>query len=99
MEVQVLKSHGNKSRRRNDKGPQDMKIDCIKNVATDLSTKVCQTKNVVTEVNHPLSSAKTSESCVSESPVGAKVSSIPHVSCEENVGRFQNMRKECRQDF
>ena len=96
MEVQVLKSHGNKSRRRNDKGPQDMEVDCIKNVTTDLSAKACQTKDVVTEVDHPLSSAKTSESGVSESPVDAKVSSIPHVSCEENVGRFQNMRKECR---
>ena len=27
LEVQVLKSHGDKSRRRNDKGPQDMEID------------------------------------------------------------------------
>ena len=96
LEVQVSKSHGDKSRRRNDKGPQDMEIDCIKNVTTDLSAKACQTKDVLTEVDHPLSSAKTSESCVSESPVDAKVSSIPHVSCEENVGRFQNMRKECR---
>ena len=96
LEVQVLKSHGDKSRRKNDKGPQDMEIDCIKNVTTDLSAKACQTKDVLTEVDHPLSSAKTLESCVSESPVDAKVSSIPHVSCEENVGRFQNMRKECR---
>ena len=96
LEVQVLKSHGDKSRRRNDKGPQDMEIHCIKNVTTDLSAKACQTKDVLTEVDHPFSSAKTSESCVSESPVDAKVSSIPHVSCEENVGRFQNMRKECR---
>ena len=96
LEVQVLKSHGNKSRRRNDKGPQDMEIDCIKNVTTDLSAKACQTKDVLTEVDHPLSSAKTSESGVSDSPAETKVSSIPHVSCEENVGRFQNMRKECR---
>ena len=96
LEVQVLKSHGDKSRRKNDKGPQDMEIDCIKNVTTDLSAKACQTKDVLTEVNHPLSLAKTSESCVSDSTVDAKVSSIPHVSCEENVGRFQNMRKECR---
>ena len=65
-------------------------------MTTDLSAKVCQTKNVVTEVDHPLSSAKTSESCVSESPVDAKISSIPHVSCKEYVERFQNMRKECR---
>ena len=58
LEVQVLASHGNKSRRRNDKGPQDMEIDCIKNVTTDLSAKACQTKDVLTEVDHPLSSAK-----------------------------------------
>ena len=96
LEVQVLKSHGDKSRRRNDKGPQNMEIDCIKNVTIDLSAKACQTKDVLTEVDHPLSSAKTSESGVSDSPADTKVSSIPHVSCEENVGRFQNMRKECR---
>ena len=96
LEVQVLKSHGNKSRRKNDKGPQDMEIDCIKNVTTDLLAKACQTKDVLTEVDRPLSSAKTLESCVSDSPAVTKVSSSPHVSCEENVGRFQNMRKECR---
>ena len=54
LEVQVLKSHGNKSRRKNDKGPQDMEIDCIKNATTDLSAKACQTKDVLTEVDHPL---------------------------------------------
>ena len=96
LEVQVLKSHGNKSRRRNDKGPPDMEIDCINNVTTDLSAKACQTKDVLTDVDHPLSSAKTSELGVSDFHADAKVSSIPHVSCEENVGRFQNMRKECR---
>ena len=96
LKVQVLKSPRNKSRRKNDKGLQDMEVDCIKNVTTDLLAEIYQTKDVVTEVDHPLSSAKTLESCVSESPVDAEVSSIPHVSCEENVGRFQNMRKECR---
>ena len=99
LEVQVLKSHGNKSRRKNDKGPQDMEIDCIKNVTTDLSAKACQTKDVLTVVDHPLEqilSAKTSESCVSDPNAVTKVSSIPHVSFDENVGRFQNMRKECR---
>ena len=52
----------------------------------------------MTEVDHPLEqtiSAKTSESCVSDSNAVTKVS-IPHVSSEENVGRFQNTRKECR---
>ena len=48
LEVQVLKSHGNKSRRKNDKGPQDMDVDCIKNVTADLSSKACQSKDVVT---------------------------------------------------
>lgn len=33
-----LESQGNKSRRKNDKGPQDMKIDYV-NVTTDLSTR------------------------------------------------------------
>ena len=61
-----------------------------------LVAKACQTKDVLTEVDRPLSSAKTLESCVSDPPAVTKVSSIPHVSCEENVGRFQNMRKECR---
>ena len=28
-----------------------MKIDCINNVTTDLSVKICQTKNVLTEVD------------------------------------------------
>ena len=49
LEVQVLKSQGNKSRRKNDKGPQDMEIDCIKNVTTDLSAKACQRKDVLTD--------------------------------------------------
>ena len=38
LEVQVLKSHGN---RKNDKGLQDMEIDCIQNVTTDLSAEAC----------------------------------------------------------
>ena len=45
-----------------------MEIDYIKNV-TDLSAKACQTKDVLTEVDHPLSSAKTLESGVSDSPM------------------------------
>ena len=52
----------------------------------------------MTEVDHPLEqtiSAKTSESCVSDPNAMTKVSSIPQVSFEENVGS-QNMRKECR---
>ena len=76
-----------------------MEIDCIKNVTTDLSAKACQTKDVLTEVEHPGEQtmiAQTSESHVQESDVVTKVSVIPHVSSEENVGRFQNMRKECR---
>ena len=76
-----------------------MEVDCIKNVTTDLPAETYQTKNVVTEVDHPLSSAKTLELCVSESPVDAKEPSIPHVSCKENVERFQNMRRVSHQDF
>ena len=62
MEVQVLNSRGDKSRRRNNKGPQNMEIDCIKNVTTVFSAKACQAKDVLTEVDDRLSSAKTSES-------------------------------------
>ena len=47
MEVQVLKSHGNKSRGKNDKGPQDMDVDCIKNVTANLSSK-----GAIDEVSH-----------------------------------------------
>ena len=67
LEVQVLKSHGNKSRRKNDKGPQDMDVDCIKNVTADLSPKTCQSKDVVTKVALPagqLTSTSTSETQV-----------------------------------
>ena len=53
LEVQVLKSQGNKSCRKNDKGSQHIKIDCIKNVTADLSAKIYQTKKFLTEVEHP----------------------------------------------
>ena len=85
LEVQILKSHGNKSRRKNDKGPQDMEVDCIKNSTSDLSAKACQTKDVLTEVDHPPESivlAKTPDQGVSDSNVLTKVSSTPPVSRE-----------------
>ena len=99
LEVQVLKSHGNKSRRKNDKGPQDMDVDCIKNVSADLSSKACQSKDVVTKVALPAgqsTSTSTSETQVQTRDVVTDVSEIPHVSMQENVGNFQNMRKECQ---
>ena len=99
LEVHVLKSHGNKSRRKNDKGPQDMEVDCIKSVTADLSSKACQPKDVLTSVELPGEQpilAQTSETYVQEPDVVTKFSVIPHVSVEENVGKFQNMRKECR---
>ena len=65
-------------------------------MTTDLSAKACQTKDILIEVDHPLSSAKTLESCVSDPNAVTKVYSIPYVSFEKNVGRFQNMKKECR---
>ena len=70
---------------------ETMTKDLIKNVTTDLSAKICQTKNVLIEVGHPFAqtiSAKTSESCVSDPNAVTKISSIPHVSFEENVGTF-----------
>ena len=97
MEVHVLKSQGNKSRRKNDKGPQDMEVDCIKSVTTDLASKACQPKDVLTKVELPGEQPQTSESHVQEPDVVTTVSVIPHVSLEENVGKFHNMRKD--QDF
>ena len=99
LEVQVLKSHGNKSRRKNDKGPQDMDVDCIKSVSADLSSKACQSKDVVTKVALPAgqsTSTSTSETQVQTRDAVTDVSEIPHVSMQENVGNFQNMRKECQ---
>ena len=96
LEVHVLKSQGNKSRRKNDKGPQDMEVDCIKSVTTDLASKACQPKDVLTKVELPGEQPQTSESHVQEPDVVTTVSVIPHVSLEENVGKFHNMRKECR---
>ena len=91
LEVQVLKSHGNKSRRKNDKGPQDMEVDCIKNSNPDLSAKACQTKDVLTEVEHQHEStvlAKTPDQGVSDSNVLTKVSSTPPVSRECLIKNF-----------
>ena len=79
MEVQVLKSHGNKSRRKHDKEPQDMDVDCIKNVTADLSPKACQSKDVVTKVALPagqLTSTSTSETQVQKSDVVTDVSEM-----------------------
>ena len=63
LEVQILKS-------------QDMKVDCIKNSTPDLSAKACQTKNILTEGNHPHEStvlAKTPDEGISNSNILIKV--------------------------
>ena len=97
MEVQVLKSHRNKSRGRNDKGPQDMDLDCIKNVITDLSAKACQTKDVLTEVDHPVFFGQDlGVMCFQSLLLMLRYLQFRMFSCEENVGSFQNIRKECR---
>ena len=99
LEVQILKSPGNKSRRRKDQGLQDMEVDCVKNVSFDLSPKACQTKDANTEVGTPgeqSTVAPTSENPVLKTEVEIDVSEIPHMSKKENVGRFNNMRKECQ---
>ena len=50
LEVLVLKNPGKSSRRKGN-GPQDMEIDHVGTVQSSLSSKACQTKDVVTEVD------------------------------------------------
>ena len=87
LEVLVLKHHGKPSRRKGN-GPQDMEIDHVGTVRSSLSSKACQTKADVTEVDiehkKPVETSEEKSSC------------IPHVSSAENVGYFKNMRRECQ---
>ena len=87
LEVLVLKHQGKSSRRKGN-GPQDMEIDHVGTVRSSLSSKACQTKAVVTEVDtehkKPVETSEEKSSC------------IPHVSSAENVGHFKNMRRECQ---
>ena len=87
LEVLVLKHQGKSSRRKGN-GPQDMEIDHVGTVRSSLSSKACQTKADVTEVDiehkKPVETSEEKSSC------------IPHVSSAENVGHFKNMRRECQ---
>ena len=89
LEVLVLKHQGNSSRRKGN-GPQDMEIDHVGTVQSCLSSKACQTKAVVTEVNSE--HKKPVETLEGK----RETSCIPHVSSAENVGHFKNMRRECQ---
>ena len=91
LEVQVLKSQG-KSSSRKDNGPIDMEVDHVGVVHSNLSSKACQPKDIVTEVVPP----KEQEMAVQTSTPAKDVSFIPHVSAEEHVGHFKNMRRECQ---
>ena len=88
LEVLVLKNPGKSSRKGN--GPQDMEIDHVGTVQSSLSSKACQTKAVVTEVD--LEHKKPVETLEGK----REISCIPHVSAAENVGHFKNMRRECQ---
>ena len=89
LEVLVLKHQGNSSRRKGN-GPQDMEIDHVGTIQPCLSSKACQTKAVVTEVNSEYK--KPVETLEGK----REISCIPHVSSAENVGHFKNMRRECQ---
>ena len=91
LEVDVLKSQG-KSSRREDNGPKDMEVDHVGVVHSNLPSKACQSKDVVTEVAPPLDQVI----AVPTSAPTKDVSCISHVSAENNVGHFKNMRRECR---
>ena len=89
LEVLVLKHPGEPSRRKGN-GPQDMEIDHVGTVQSSLSSKACQTKAVVTEVD--LEHKEPVETLEGK----REISCIPHVSAAENVGHFKNMRRECQ---
>ena len=89
LEVLVLKNPGKSSRRKGN-GPQDMEIDHVGTVQSSLSSKACQTKAVVTEVD--LEHKEPVETLEGK----REISCIPHVSAAENVGHFKNMRRECQ---
>ena len=91
LEVQVLKHQG-KSSRRKDNGPKDMEVDHVGVVHTNLSSKACQSKDVVTEV----APVQEQDPTVQTSLPTKDGSCIASVSAEENVGYFKNMRRECQ---
>ena len=69
-----------------------MEVDHVGVVHCNLSPKVCEPKDVVTEVAPP----KEQDTRVQTSTPAKDVSFIYHVSAEENVGHFKNMRRECQ---
>ena len=91
LEVQVLKHQG-KSSRRKDNGPKDMEVDHVGVVHSNLSSKACQFKDVVTKV----APVQEQDPTVQTSLSTKNGSFIASVSAEENVGYFKNMRKECQ---
>ena len=91
LEVQGLKSQG-KSSRRKDNGPKDMEVDHVGVVHSNVSSKACQSKDVVTKV----APVQEQDSTVPTSLPTKDGSFIASVSAEENVGYFKNMRRECQ---
>ena len=91
LEVQVLKNQG-KSSRRKDNGPKDMEVDHVGVVHSNVSSKACQSKDVVTKV----APVQEQDSTVPTSLPTKDGSFIASVSAEESVGYFKNMRRECQ---
>ena len=89
LEVQVFKNQG-KSSRRKDNRPKDMEIDHVGVVHSNVSSKACQPKDVVTEV----APTEGQDATVQTSSPTKDGSFISSVSAEENVGYFKNMRRE-----
>ena len=92
LEVQVLEHQGKTSRNRKDNGPKDMEVDHVGVVHSNLWSKACQPKDVSTKVDLPVESGTSAQT----STPTKVVSCIPHVSAENNVGYFKNMRRECQ---
>ena len=69
-----------------------MEVDHVGVVHTNLSSKNCQSKDVVTEV----APVQEQDPTVQTSLSTKNGCSIASVSAEENVGYFKNMRRECQ---
>ncbi len=69
-----------------------MEVDHVVVVRSNLSSKACQPKDVSTNDDLPVESGTS----VQTSNPTKVVSCVPHVSAENNVGHFKNMRRECQ---
>ena len=94
LEVQVLKNQG-KSSRRKDNGPKDMEVDHVGVVHSNLSSKACQSKDVVTKVAPVQEQDSTAPTSLPTKDGSFRILSLP-LFLLKKIGYFKNMRRECQ---